>query len=154
MWSKRRDRSSVQCCGNDRQEDTWDSPFIYINTGVCANTGITSFINPKLNLTSVAWICSFVLFCLYIQQCSINSPGYGPLPPDAPSWCQAPFDPEGILRSVLHLRTHTHLYIAFVFKSDLGGSFCSSSVMAIVTCLVGLHFGHVIVHFKVIILSC
>ncbi|KAJ7010225.1 hypothetical protein NC653_000841 [Populus alba x Populus x berolinensis] len=54
------------------------------------------------------------------QPCSINSPGYGPLPPDAPSWCQAPFDPEGLL----------------------------SSVMAIVTCLVGLHYGHIIVHFK------
>ncbi|KAL6529138.1 hypothetical protein OROHE_014882 [Orobanche hederae] len=32
------------------------------------------------------------------QQCSINSPDYGPLPPDAPSWCEAPFDPEGCLR--------------------------------------------------------
>ncbi|KAF9686084.1 hypothetical protein SADUNF_Sadunf03G0121500 [Salix dunnii] len=54
------------------------------------------------------------------KTCSINSPDNGPLPPDAPSWCQAPFDPEGLL----------------------------SSVMAIVTCLVGLHYGHVIVHFK------
>ncbi|KAF5746341.1 Heparan-alpha-glucosaminide N-acetyltransferase [Tripterygium wilfordii] len=54
------------------------------------------------------------------KQCSINSPDYGPLPSDAPSWCQAPFDPEGIL----------------------------SSVMAITTCLVGLHYGHIIVHFK------
>ncbi|KAA8529951.1 hypothetical protein F0562_034445 [Nyssa sinensis] len=54
------------------------------------------------------------------KQCSINSPDYGPLPPDAPSWCQAPFDPEGLL----------------------------SSVMAIVTCLVGLHYGHIIVHVK------
>ncbi|KAL1323194.1 hypothetical protein HN51_068259 [Arachis hypogaea] len=53
-------------------------------------------------------------------ECSINSPENGPLPPDAPSWCQAPFDPEGLL----------------------------SSVMAIVTCLVGLHYGHIIVHFK------
>ncbi|KAE8804944.1 hypothetical protein D1007_18961 [Hordeum vulgare] len=32
------------------------------------------------------------------QQCSIDSPQNGPLPPDAPSWCQAPFDPEGFLR--------------------------------------------------------
>uniref|UniRef100_M8BN48 Heparan-alpha-glucosaminide N-acetyltransferase catalytic domain-containing protein n=1 Tax=Aegilops tauschii TaxID=37682 RepID=M8BN48_AEGTA len=32
-------------------------------------------------------------------QCSIDSPQNGPLPPDAPSWCQAPFDPEGLLRS-------------------------------------------------------
>uniref|UniRef100_A0A1D1ZCQ0 Heparan-alpha-glucosaminide N-acetyltransferase n=1 Tax=Anthurium amnicola TaxID=1678845 RepID=A0A1D1ZCQ0_9ARAE len=54
------------------------------------------------------------------KQCSINSPDYGPLPADAPSWCQAPFDPEGLL----------------------------SSVMAIVTCLIGLQFGHVILHFK------
>ena len=54
------------------------------------------------------------------KQCSINSPDYGPLPPDASSWCQTPFDSEGIL----------------------------SSMMAIVTCLVGLQFGHIIVHFK------
>lgn len=54
------------------------------------------------------------------KQCSINSPDSGPLPPDAPSWCQAPFDPEGLL----------------------------SSIMAVVTCLIGLQFGHVIVHFE------
>ncbi|RZC81125.1 hypothetical protein C5167_043711 [Papaver somniferum] len=54
------------------------------------------------------------------KECSINSPDNGPLPPNAPSWCQAPFDPEGIL----------------------------SSVMAVVTCMIGLHFGHIIVHFK------
>ncbi|KAE8663740.1 U2 small nuclear ribonucleoprotein A' [Hibiscus syriacus] len=54
------------------------------------------------------------------KQCSINSPDNGPLPFDAPTWCQAPFEPEGLL----------------------------SSVMAVVTCLVGLHYGHMIVHFK------
>ncbi|PIA40709.1 hypothetical protein AQUCO_02400046v1 [Aquilegia coerulea] len=54
------------------------------------------------------------------MQCSIKSPNYGPLPHDAPSWCQAPFEPEGIL----------------------------SSIMAIVSCMIGLHYGHVIVHFK------
>ncbi|KAL9671590.1 hypothetical protein QQ045_009160 [Rhodiola kirilowii] len=54
------------------------------------------------------------------EQCSINSPNYGSLPADAPSWCQGPFDPEGIL----------------------------STVMAVVTCLIGLHYGHIIVHFK------
>lgn len=54
------------------------------------------------------------------KQCSITSPSNGALPSDAPSWCQAPFDPEGLL----------------------------SSVMAIVTCFIGLHFGHVIIHFK------
>ncbi|PIN01550.1 Heparan-alpha-glucosaminide N-acetyltransferase [Handroanthus impetiginosus] len=54
------------------------------------------------------------------EQCSINSPDYGPLPPYAPSWCQGPFDPEGLL----------------------------STVMAIVTCLIGFQYGHIIVHFK------
>lgn len=54
------------------------------------------------------------------EQCSTSSPQNGPLPVDAPSWCQAPFDPEGLL----------------------------SSVMAIVTCLIGLQFGHIIVYFK------
>lgn len=54
------------------------------------------------------------------KECSIYSPQGGPLPPNAPSWCQAPFDPEGLL----------------------------SSVMAIVTCLIGLQFGHVIIHFE------
>ncbi|KAF8694368.1 hypothetical protein HU200_038292 [Digitaria exilis] len=53
-------------------------------------------------------------------ECSINSPQNGPLPSDAPTWCEAPFDPEGLL----------------------------SSLMAIVTCLIGLQIGHVIVHFK------
>lgn len=57
---------------------------------------------------------------LKTEQCSINSPRNGPLPSDAPSWCEAPFDPEGLL----------------------------SSLMAIVTCLIGLQIGHVIVHFK------
>ncbi|GJN25431.1 hypothetical protein PR202_gb13258 [Eleusine coracana subsp. coracana] len=36
-----------------------------------------------------------------LQQCSINSPRNGPLPSDAPPWCEAPFDPEGLLRCLL-----------------------------------------------------
>ncbi|XP_058076109.1 uncharacterized protein LOC131224773 isoform X2 [Magnolia sinica] len=54
------------------------------------------------------------------KECSVNSPDYGPLPPNSPAWCLAPFDPEGIL----------------------------SSLMAAVTCFVGLHYGHIIVNFK------
>ncbi|KAF8390795.1 hypothetical protein HHK36_025323 [Tetracentron sinense] len=64
------------------------------------------------------------------KQCSINSPDNGPLPPNAPSWCQAPFDPEGLLSGAAPV---------------LDGLF---SVMAIVACFIGLHYGHVIVHFK------
>ncbi|XP_042518189.1 heparan-alpha-glucosaminide N-acetyltransferase-like isoform X1 [Macadamia integrifolia] len=54
------------------------------------------------------------------KECSIKSPDYGPLPPNSPGWCLAPFDPEGIL----------------------------SSLMAAVTCFIGLHYGHIIVDFK------
>ncbi|XWS31786.1 hypothetical protein CRYUN_Cryun23aG0106000 [Craigia yunnanensis] len=54
------------------------------------------------------------------KECSVNSPDYGPLPPDSPEWCLAPFDPEGIL----------------------------SSLMAVLTCFVGLHFGHILLHYK------
>ncbi|XP_078439132.1 uncharacterized protein LOC144709445 isoform X2 [Wolffia australiana] len=54
------------------------------------------------------------------KECSINAPDYGPLPSNAPNWCLAPFDPEGIL----------------------------SSLTAAVTCFIGLHYGHVIVNIK------
>ncbi|XP_027076228.1 uncharacterized protein [Coffea arabica] len=54
------------------------------------------------------------------KECSVNSPDYGPLPADAPGWCLAPFDPEGIL----------------------------SSLMAAITCFVGLHYGHILVHVQ------
>ncbi|KAL3849717.1 hypothetical protein ACJIZ3_011599 [Penstemon smallii] len=54
------------------------------------------------------------------KECSVNSPDYGPLPPNSPAWCLAPFDPEGIL----------------------------SSLMAAITCFVGLHYGHILVHCK------
>ncbi|GFQ02459.1 hepaRaN-alpha-glucosaminide n-acetyltransferase [Phtheirospermum japonicum] len=59
------------------------------------------------------------------KECSVNSPDYGPLPPNSPVWCLAPFDPEGIL----------------------------SSLMAAITCFVGLHYGHILVHCKVDIKS-
>ncbi|KAK1317947.1 hypothetical protein QJS10_CPA05g00289 [Acorus calamus] len=54
------------------------------------------------------------------KQCSTNSPDYGPLPTNSPGWCLAPFDPEGLL----------------------------SSLMAAVSCFIGLHYGHLFVHIK------
>ncbi|KAK1420460.1 hypothetical protein QVD17_22076 [Tagetes erecta] len=54
------------------------------------------------------------------EECSITSPDYGPLPPNAPAWCLAPFDPEGLL----------------------------SSLMAAITCFLGLQYGHILVHYK------
>nr|GMD06065.1 heparan-alpha-glucosaminide N-acetyltransferase-like [Ipomoea batatas] len=38
------------------------------------------------------------------KECSVNSPDYVPLPIDAPSWCQAPFDPEGLLRAEMEAK--------------------------------------------------
>lgn len=90
-----------------------------------------------------------------LQQCSINSPDSGPPPPDAPSWCRAPFDPEGLLRSAISLPHCQQVgrFILFTFSLgvllQLKRSQCCSSVMATVTCLIGLQFGHVIIHFKV-----
>ena len=54
---------------------------------------------PSPLLPNEIHVCVCVFF-FGSQQCSINSPDYGPLPSDAPSWCQAPFDPEGLLRCV------------------------------------------------------
>ncbi|CAM6098238.1 unnamed protein product [Calypogeia fissa] len=54
------------------------------------------------------------------KDCSINSPDYGPMPVDAPNWCLAPFDPEGLL----------------------------SSVSAVCSCFIGVHYGHILVHMK------
>lgn len=59
---------------------------------------------------------------MYIRtkECSTQSPDYGPLPANAPPWCFAPFDPEGLM----------------------------SSLMAVASCVIGAHYGHALVYFK------
>ncbi|XP_057792086.1 uncharacterized protein LOC131008955 isoform X2 [Salvia miltiorrhiza] len=54
------------------------------------------------------------------ESCTTSSPHEGPFRSDAPSWCWAPFEPEGIL----------------------------SSISAILSTIIGLHFGHVLVHIE------
>ncbi|CAJ1891944.1 unnamed protein product [Sphenostylis stenocarpa] len=54
------------------------------------------------------------------QACTLNSPADGPFREDAPSWCRAPFEPEGLL----------------------------SSISAILSGTIGIHYGHVLIHFK------
>ncbi|PIN26687.1 heparan-alpha-glucosaminide N-acetyltransferase [Handroanthus impetiginosus] len=54
------------------------------------------------------------------KACTKDSPHEGPFRRDAPSWCWAPFEPEGIL----------------------------SSISAILSTIIGVHFGHVLVHMK------
>ncbi|XP_077218179.1 heparan-alpha-glucosaminide N-acetyltransferase-like protein (DUF1624) isoform X2 [Tasmannia lanceolata] len=54
------------------------------------------------------------------KACSENSPYEGPYRKDAPSWCQAPFEPEGIL----------------------------SSISSVLTTIIGVHCGRVLIHMK------
>ncbi|XP_047151467.1 heparan-alpha-glucosaminide N-acetyltransferase-like [Vigna umbellata] len=55
-----------------------------------------------------------------LKACTLNYPGDGPFREDAPSWCRAPFEPEGLL----------------------------SSISAIISGTIGIHYGHVLIHFK------
>ncbi|KAG6386292.1 hypothetical protein SASPL_155187 [Salvia splendens] len=56
-----------------------------------------------------------------LRACTFSSPDSGPFREDAPTWCRAPFEPEGLL----------------------------SSISAIVTGTIGIHYGHVLIHFKI-----
>eukprot|EP00256_Glycine_max_P044003 XP_006595362.1 heparan-alpha-glucosaminide N-acetyltransferase [Glycine max] len=55
-----------------------------------------------------------------LKACTLSSPAEGPLRKNAPAWCRAPFEPEGFL----------------------------SSVLAILSGTIGIHYGHVLIHFK------
>ncbi|XP_026413129.1 heparan-alpha-glucosaminide N-acetyltransferase-like [Papaver somniferum] len=55
-----------------------------------------------------------------LKACTLSYPESGPLRDNAPSFCLGPFEPEGLL----------------------------SSISAIVSATIGVHFGHVLIHFK------
>ncbi|PNX65823.1 heparan-alpha-glucosaminide N-acetyltransferase-like protein, partial [Trifolium pratense] len=54
------------------------------------------------------------------KACTLSSPASGHFRKDAPAWCHAPFEPEGLL----------------------------SSISAILSGTIGIHYGHVLIHFK------
>ncbi|KAL4202773.1 hypothetical protein AMTRI_Chr02g222850 [Amborella trichopoda] len=54
------------------------------------------------------------------KACTASSLYEGPLRKDAPAWCQAPFEPEGLL----------------------------SSISAVLTTIIGVHHGHVLIHLE------
>ncbi|KAF3654451.1 putative Major facilitator superfamily protein [Capsicum annuum] len=54
------------------------------------------------------------------KACTLSYPAAGTFRDDAPSWCRAPFEPEGLL----------------------------SSISAIMSGTIGIHYGHVLIHFK------
>ncbi|KAF4370981.1 hypothetical protein F8388_002874 [Cannabis sativa] len=86
------------------------------------------------------WIGGFISFLIYMittfalyvpdwsfideteryTACTLSSPSGGPLREGAPIWCRAPFEPEGLL----------------------------SSISAILSGTIGIHYGHILVHFK------
>ena len=53
----------------------------------------------------------FFIFSEVLQACNENSPYEGPFRKDAPSWCYAPFEPEGILRFVAHHYNIIYYYL-------------------------------------------
>ncbi|QHO46396.1 hypothetical protein HN51_015923 [Arachis hypogaea] len=55
-----------------------------------------------------------------LKPCTLSSPDTGPFREDAPSWCHAPFEPEGLL----------------------------SSISAVMSGTIGIHYGHVLINFK------
>ncbi|KAL5540801.1 hypothetical protein UlMin_042414 [Ulmus minor] len=55
-----------------------------------------------------------------LKACTLSYPNYGPLRENAPIWCQPPFEPEGLL----------------------------SSISAILSGTIGIHYAHVLIHFK------
>lgn len=96
-------------------------------TTLHVSCGVRGDIGPACN--AVGYLDRTILGLSHLYQrpvfrrtpsCSVNSPDSGPLPPGAPDWCKAPFDPEGLL----------------------------SSLSAVGSCFLGLHFGHVLVHRK------
>ncbi|XP_042987687.1 heparan-alpha-glucosaminide N-acetyltransferase isoform X2 [Carya illinoinensis] len=89
--------------------------------------GMSGKLDPPCN--AVGYIDRLVLGLNHMYQhpawkrskaCTDNSPYEGPFRSGAPSWCYAPFEPEGVL----------------------------SSVSSILSTIIGLHFGHVLVHFE------
>ncbi|KHG08514.1 Heparan-alpha-glucosaminide N-acetyltransferase [Gossypium arboreum] len=56
----------------------------------------------------------------HLKACTLSSPRSGPFREDAPGWCHANFEPEGLL----------------------------SSISAILSGTIGIHYGHVLMHFK------
>ncbi|RDY05132.1 Heparan-alpha-glucosaminide N-acetyltransferase, partial [Mucuna pruriens] len=100
---------------------------IYNGTTFTVNCGVRGKLDPPCN--AVGYIDREVLGINHMykhpawrrsEACTEKSPYEGPFKTSAPSWCYAPFEPEGIL----------------------------SSISAILSTIIGLHFGHVLIHLQ------
>ncbi|XP_020211857.1 heparan-alpha-glucosaminide N-acetyltransferase isoform X1 [Cajanus cajan] len=100
---------------------------IYNGTTFIVTCGVRGKLDPPCN--AVGYIDREVLGINHMykrpawrrsEACTEKSPYEGPFKRNAPSWCYAPFEPEGIL----------------------------SSISAILSTIIGLHFGHVLIHLQ------
>ncbi|KAK9126592.1 hypothetical protein Scep_015438 [Stephania cephalantha] len=89
--------------------------------------GVRGHLGPACNAVGYVdrqvWgINHLYLYPVWIRSkdCTLSSPNVGPLRNDAPNWCRAPFEPEGLL----------------------------STISAILSGTIGIHYGHVLLHFK------
>lgn len=78
----------------DRQ--VWGINHLYSDP-VWQRLRVSSYLQRVARLAKVC--LDFMFIGLMLQACTYSSPGSGPFREDAPSWCRAPFEPEGLLRS-------------------------------------------------------
>ncbi|MCO5572914.1 hypothetical protein L7F22_026675 [Adiantum nelumboides] len=106
----------------------WQFRSAYTNELLSVKCGVRAHFGPPCN--AVGYIDHKVVGLSHMYQspewtralpCSVLSPSLSDdFPPGAPTWCQAPFEPEGIL----------------------------SSISAILSAILGVHYGHVLIHYK------
>ncbi|KAL1549390.1 heparan-alpha-glucosaminide N-acetyltransferase [Salvia divinorum] len=73
-----------------------------------------------------------------LRACTFSSPSSGPLREDAPSWCRAPFEPEGLLSSISGIVSGT-IGIHFKGHAERLKHWVCMAVVLIVVALI-LHF--------------
>ncbi|GAU11485.1 hypothetical protein TSUD_344750 [Trifolium subterraneum] len=100
---------------------------MYNGTTFTVTCGVRGKLDPPCN--AVGYIDRKVLGINHVykkpawrrsEACSVKPPYEAPFKKTAPAWCYAPFEPEGIL----------------------------SSISAILSTIIGLHYGHVLIHFQ------
>lgn len=111
-----------------------DWSFVYHNDGdindgkrFTVQCGVRGHLDPACNAVGFIDRQVWGINHLYSQpvwirtkDCTFSSPETGKLRDDAPAWCLGPFEPEGLL----------------------------SSISSIISGTIGIHYGHVLIHFK------
>lgn len=91
MFYQRWPWTCLQCCWIDWSLCYWHQPFIH-ETSFQKPEGLCLWKHYILFEASIT--CASAFSNLFLQECNISR---GQVPENSPSWCHAPFDPEGIL---------------------------------------------------------